>query len=191
MSCQAATTWRRVSASDPEVSIRRVATGSTRSRRWRCAAIRRSASSAAEPAIAQPAPLDRRVAGDQPDLVAQLGEPALDELDRLDDDRRRTRRVGGLDPRPGSAAGRRDGRSPRDRAGPPDRRTRSGRARARSSVPSGARTLGPERDRRRPADRRRPRVDDLAGHGVGVDDDRPALGEPARRRSTCRSRSAR
>ena len=43
--------------------------------------------------------LGRRIAGHEPDLVAQPGEPALDELDDLERDRRRAPPLGGLDPR--------------------------------------------------------------------------------------------
>ena len=119
------------------------------------------------------------------------GQPALDELDRLDDDGRGAVRVGPLRSRRGSAAGPPDGRSPRGRAGRPgSAKTIRPRA-ARSSDPSGRRRASPNRSKTA-SSAGSPGSSDLAGDAVGVDDDdaRP-LAEPAPRRSTCRSRSAR
>ena len=47
----------------------------------------------------EPLALDARLAGHQPDLVTQLGQPALDELDGLDDDRGRPIRLSRADGR--------------------------------------------------------------------------------------------
>ena len=119
-------------------------------------------------------------------------QAALDELDRLDDDGRRAGRVGASAIGRGSAAGRRDGRSPRARRARPDR----------------ANTIRAER---RPIERRRPVARSavaepaersaswagspgavhLARDVVGVDDDAPRAPRASRRPSTCRSRSAR
>ena len=125
------------------MSIRRVATGSTRSRRWRCAAMRRSASSSVDAAIPEPAALDRRVAGDQPDLVAQPGEPTLDQLDGLHDDRRCTRSVRGSIP--ARIRGRTAGwtMASRSRGRPASSNTILASAR-RSIEPPGGSNVGPE-----------------------------------------------
>jgi len=70
----------------------------------RSADTRHGAEAAAHAALPEAAALDRRVAGDQPNLVAQPDEAALDQLDRLHHDRRRARSVRGVDrgqdPRP-------------------------------------------------------------------------------------------
>ena len=75
----------RVAAWSPSVSMTWVARGR---RRIDQIALRRDPLARRHPRR-HPAPtrrsqLDIRIAGDEPDLVAQVGEPALDELDRLD-----------------------------------------------------------------------------------------------------------
>ena len=94
----------RVRRGSPDVSIDTRGDGRTRSTRSPWAAIRWSASSPDEPRPIEPGPLRGGVAGHQPDLVAELGEAALDELDRLDDDGVGAgglgRGDGGQDPRP-------------------------------------------------------------------------------------------
>ena len=117
---------------------------------------------------------------DQPDLVALGGQAALDELDRLDDDRRGAAPRRPRPSRPGSAAARRDGRSPRGRAAPPGPRRPRRPSAARSSAPSARRS-----SRAEPGDdgleRRLAWLEDLARDPIGVDDDdaRP-LAKPAR-----------
>ena len=124
---------------------------------------------ASAPAATRAAPAGRRVAGHEPDLVARLGEAALDELDRLDHDagvdclRARAIRQ---DPRPdrGWTIASRSRRA----AGSANTIRPSA---ARSSVPSvGAPSASPNRatDRLRLAG---PGRGHLAGHRVGVDDD--------------------
>jgi hypothetical protein len=49
--------------------------------------------------VAEAPALHRRITGDQPDLVAQLGQPAFHELDRLHDDGRSVTRLGSVDAR--------------------------------------------------------------------------------------------
>ena len=127
-SSNARSTMARVVAGSPDVSMIRVACGLTRSSKPACAAIRWSMSTAAVAATGEARALDRRVAGDEPDLVADVGEPALDQLDRLDDDGRSAGRLARPRSPRGSAAGPPDGRSPRGRGAPPGPRRRSGRA---------------------------------------------------------------
>ena len=99
----------------------------------------RAASSRRSPRPIEPLQLDVRIARDEPDLVAQRRQPALDELDRLDDDRRGARGVGrldrGQDARPDRGMDDRlevaqRGRDPRRRSGraPPGRARRRRRA---------------------------------------------------------------
>ena len=126
-------------------------------------------------------PLDRRVAGHEPDLVAHLGEAALDQPDRLDDDGRRLGclRVGDLrqDPRPDRRMG--DGLevAQRGRVGeddPPERRAIEGPVVAQDARPE------PRDDR---VEGRLAGLDDLARDPVGIDDDDPGpFPEPARDR---------
>jgi hypothetical protein len=122
----------------------------------------------------QAATLDRRVARDQPDLVAQHGEPTLDKLDGFHDDRRRTRCFSGLHP----------GQDSRPDGGMDDRLEIAQRGRIvehdASQRPSVDRAVGPlnvwpEAADDGLADRRV--LVDLADQAVGVNDDRPVLGK--------------
>jgi len=127
----------------------------------------------------QPVPLHRRVAGDQPDLVAQLGQPALDELDRLHDDRGGTLFLGGGDSR----------ENPRPHRGMDDRLKVTQRRRIGEDDPSqrrpielavGAHQPGPEPTDDR-IERWLPGFEHLAGDAIGIDDDDAgSLTEPAR-----------
>ena len=141
----ASTTSARVAASEPDVSIMRVAAGATRSSAPpgpRSAGRRRRRGAAAD----EPLALDRRIAGRPARPRRRVSaRPAFDEPDRLDHDRLRARGRRAVDRRAGSAAGRRDGRSPRGRAAPPDPRTRSAPSAARSSDPSARRSSDPNR----------------------------------------------
>ena len=92
-SASARSTLARTPASDPLVSIVRVATGRTRSTQ---PGLRRDPALDLGRLDAPPGetrPLRGRIADDEPDLVEQVGVAALDEPDRLDDDGRRRRRA--------------------------------------------------------------------------------------------------
>ena len=133
--------------------------------------------------------LDRRVAGDEPHLVAGVGEPALDELDRLDDDGRSARASSAaVDRARGSAAGR-PGWTIASRSRSAVRIREDDPAEAcpiERSVVAAQAVAEPGDDR---LERRLTRLDDVARDLVGVDDDDTGpFAEPAARRSTSRSR---
>ena len=106
------------------------------------AATRRAASAGGDAATGQPGRLGRRVAGHQPDLVADRGQAALHELDGLDHDGRRTVGLGGghggLDRPAHVRVG--QGFQPARAPGSPNTVAASA---PRSSPPSGPATAGP------------------------------------------------
>ena len=141
-----------ISAIEPDVSMTRVAGGA---RRVHEVALRgdsrvRIASAAGSPRRRRNGAPDALAlrggrAGDQPDLVAQVGESPFDELDRLDHDRWR---AGSPLPPPwprGFVGGPRDGRWPRAAASAPESANTIRPSAGRSSVPSVAQHASAER----------------------------------------------
>ena len=140
----------RDSAMAPEVSITRVARAEAidevRLRgdsRFRVGAATSARAPARDGRTARSRAATSRIAGDEPDLVAELGEAAFDELDRLDDDRRRAVALARRPSRRGSRAGPPDGRSPRGGASASGSANTMRPSAARSSEPSARRTPGP------------------------------------------------
>ena len=179
-----------VASSDPEVSMTRVAAGRTRSTNPACASMRRAASSGSVPRPARRSTLDLGSAGDEPDLVADRRQPAIEQPDGFDDDAGGAVRLGRLDrshdPRPCRRSG--DRLEVGQRRGIAEDDPTEPRPVERPILGQRLRTEplddGVER-RRRPARRCRARRRPRRSRP------RPAARRASRRRSTCRSRSAR
>ena len=165
----------------------RVTAGRSRSVIPPWAAIRCAASSWDPPRPTIRVALRSRIAGDEPDLGAHLGEAALDQLDRLDHDDVGVFLVGDRDrrqdPRPDSRMDDRlqvaeRGRIREDDA--PERSPVQGAIVQQEVLPE------PLRDG---VEGRLPAIEHVARHPVRVDhDDARPLSQPAPRSWTCRNR---